>query len=407
MLANGFFLSCSSDSSDDDYSPSNSNPSPAKDDNENENTDSGNPDNTGNTGNTDNTGDTGNNSNTGNTDNTGNAGNNGNSGNTDNTGNPGSGNPSASGILPIIPAGNNKTKIEGAGIWIYLDNTSLGISGGNSSDIAANTKVTVTDTSDSSQVDYQSFQFDDYGAEEKTVRFMVNMPDAARTSVKVDITVNVNGRAYKGEAVFKNGVYQFDFTPAALVIAPATKTVETGSEVTFTVKDSVYGIDITDKCTFTADGATVNGNKVTVSNNTGNVTVTVSYDDDSLSTTATLTVVEAGSVSYDIVPVIVDDTSITGNQLFLYLDNSVIGMVAGNNKYEDEMTFVFTDTNSNAVFAVTPQEYNAWEGNKFRLYATLPEGGHDNATLKITATFGDKSYQSTVTFTNGKAASNN
>lgn len=86
LLANGFFLSCASDSGDDDsYSPSgiaspdDSNSSLVEDDN-------------GNSG----------------------------SGNTGNSSNGGSGNQSASGNLPIIPAGANQTKVEGAGILLYL-----------------------------------------------------------------------------------------------------------------------------------------------------------------------------------------------------------------------------------------------------------------------------------------------
>lgn len=301
--------------------------------------------------------------------------------------------------LPILPKGNMQTKVEGASVWLYLDNTKLGISGTDASKV----EVTVTDTATGNEVGIKTKEFNDYGA--NTVRLYLVF-GAAYANLKVDVVGTFNGKNYKGEAVFKDGMYQFEFVPEALVVSPATKTVETGSEVTFTVKDTKYGVDITDKCTFATDNATVNGNKVTVGDAVGTVTVTVTYnDDESISSSATLNVVEAGSVSYDVVPVLVNDTSIEGNQIFIYLDNSIIKM-AVKNKFENEMEFVFTDTKTNEVLAVTPVEYNAWNGDKFRLYATIPSGGHDDATLRITATFGDKSYQSTVTFEGGKAVSN-
>ncbi|MCR4631169.1 MAG: hypothetical protein K5786_06015, partial [Treponema sp.] len=52
--------------------------------------------------------------------------------------------------LPFIPMGNQLAKINGAGIWMYLDNTSLGITGANAGDIVASSTVTVVDSLDSS-----------------------------------------------------------------------------------------------------------------------------------------------------------------------------------------------------------------------------------------------------------------
>ena len=267
LLANGFFLSCASDSGDDDsYSPSgiaspdDSNSSLVEDDN-------------GNSG----------------------------SGNTGNSGNGGSGNQSASGNLPIIPAGANQTKVEGAGIWIYLDNTSLGISGANAGDFVAKTSVTVTDTNDNSPVNFNSFQFDDYGPEEKTVRLMVLLPDAAHNTVKVDITINANGTAYKGSASFKDGVYVFDFTPASLVISTATSAdkIAAGDSVELLVTDSEHGIDITEDCTFevTGENVSVSGKTLTVDENAapGSITVNVTHK-SGVTGTFDIEVVEAGTV---------------------------------------------------------------------------------------------------------------
>lgn len=301
--------------------------------------------------------------------------------------------------LPVIPAGNQKTKVEGASVWIYLDNSALGIRGGDPVDF----EITVTDTESDTAVPVLSKEYNDFGS--NTVRLYLTF-GSARSNLRVDLQGKVNGTNYRKSVEFKNGDYYFDFVPESLVILPASRTAETGSTVSFTVKDSRYGLDITDKCTFTAENASVSGNRITLGTEPGTVTVTVTFnDDESVSSTALITVVDSGSVSHEPVPVLLSDTEINGNQIFLYLDNSIIG-IGVKNKYEDEMTIVFKDTDSGEVLPVTPIEYNAWEGNKFRLYAVLPSGGHDNAEMSVEAVFGDKVFGSTITFAGGKAVSN-
>lgn len=93
--------------------------------------------------------------------------------------------------LPIIEKGNQSTKIEGAGIWIYLDNTDLGITGANASEFKVDAEVTCkTSTGDDFVVSVTNKQFDDYGP--TTVRLYIVLdkgPGADyKTTVKIKLT---------------------------------------------------------------------------------------------------------------------------------------------------------------------------------------------------------------------------
>lgn len=93
--------------------------------------------------------------------------------------------------LPIIEKGNQSTKIDGAGIWIYLDNSELGITGANASEYTVTAEVTSkTGTGDDYAVTVTNTQFDDYGT--NTVRLYISLdkgiPSDNTTSVKITLT---------------------------------------------------------------------------------------------------------------------------------------------------------------------------------------------------------------------------
>lgn len=93
--------------------------------------------------------------------------------------------------LPIIEKGNQSTKIEGSGIWIYLDNSELGITGANASEFTVAAEVTCkTGSGDDFDVTVTNKQFDDYGT--NTVRLYMTLdrgPGADyKTTVKITLT---------------------------------------------------------------------------------------------------------------------------------------------------------------------------------------------------------------------------
>ncbi len=202
--------------------------------------------------------------------------------------------------LPIIPQGANYTKIEGAGIWIYLDNSELKISGANSKDFIANTSVTLTDSKDDSPVEVKSFEFNDYGPDESSLRLMVLMNDASCNTLKAKVSISANGIKYQGTAEFKNGAYKFDFEPEELIISTESNTLQIpqGKSVGLLVSDNVYKMDITEDCTFTVEGEglSINGNKLTVSSEAPEAAVKVTATHKSgKSQTLSLEIVSAGT----------------------------------------------------------------------------------------------------------------
>lgn len=93
--------------------------------------------------------------------------------------------------LPIIEKGNQSTKIEGAGIWIYLDNTDLGITGANASEFTVDAEVTCkTSTGDDFVVSVTNKQFDDYGTTTVRLYILLDRGPAAdyKTTVKIKLT---------------------------------------------------------------------------------------------------------------------------------------------------------------------------------------------------------------------------
>ena len=126
--------------------------------------------------------------------------------------------------LPIIAAGNNQTKIEGAGVWIYLNNTGLGVNGSNAAAVAAGLTVSadIEATGDTPAAQLAQFpqngvapslvEFNDFGAGDTTVRLMINLPAGYPADWNLRHTIHIageiNGVAYNSDVVFIAHVYQ-------------------------------------------------------------------------------------------------------------------------------------------------------------------------------------------------------
>jgi uncharacterized protein YjdB len=221
--------------------------------------------------------------------------------------------------LPVIPAGNQVTKIEGAGIWIYLDNTNLGITGANAADVLSGLTIAASDTATGNAVTISGSEFNDYGT--NTVRLYLTMPDAAHTSITVSVSGTINGTAYAGDVEFVSGVYQFDYTPVSLALTPASSSLNHGAICTFKVVGTPYNIDVTSKCTFTiaapdATGSSMNANVFTAGTTDGTANVTASYKGVT-SSAAVMT------ISSSALPQIMDTSKIEGAGIMIYIDKAV------------------------------------------------------------------------------------
>lgn len=362
LLCGCLFVSCSN-GDDGDSGIAVTKPGPSGTNNEN---------NSGN-GNAGNSGNSGNNGNSDNSNNSGNNGNNGNSGNGSGGGNsvPDTSNAIA---LPIIPLGAHATGIEGAGIGIHLDNSALKISGATADSFAANTFVKIKDTATQQEVSYNSFQYDDYGAGEATVRLYILLPNAEHTSVDVEVILSADGKVYKGNAVFVNGEYQFDYTLTAITVSASAPSVKPGNQVNFKVKGTPYGRDITNKCTFAiaegdTTGSSISGTTLTAGTTDGNVQVVVTCGE--LSETITVT------VASDALPTLLSTSKIEGAGIELYIPKDVVSTVPA----KEDVTLKGKLTTTDEAFksyesenlSLTMVEVND-QGDKIRVFFTQPAG---------------------------------
>ena len=123
--------------------------------------------------------------------------------------------------LPVIAQGNQATKVEGAGVWIYLDNTDLGITGANAADIIAATQATVTiEATDNTPEQYKtafkaepvitSMEFNDYGEGTVRLHIVLDVGYLNDWALKhtVNVTMEVGGQTYTATLTFVGGVYQ-------------------------------------------------------------------------------------------------------------------------------------------------------------------------------------------------------
>ena len=131
---------------------------------------------------------------------------------------------------PLPLAAGKDTKVEGAGFWVYLDNTDLGITGANAADIIATANITITleegNTPESAQAAVTGFlgsaaktqaetlgdvlQFDSY--EGNTVRLFFTAQAGVDASWQMKHTVaielTIGGVTYSSTLVFIGGVLQ-------------------------------------------------------------------------------------------------------------------------------------------------------------------------------------------------------
>lgn len=131
---------------------------------------------------------------------------------------------------PLPLAGDKVTKIEGAGFWIYLDNTDLGITGANAADILATAEITITleegNTPEEAQAAVTGFlgsaaktqaetlgdvlQFDSYEGNSVRLFFTAQAGVDASWQMKhtVSIAFTVGEVTYASTLVFIGGVLQ-------------------------------------------------------------------------------------------------------------------------------------------------------------------------------------------------------
>ena len=289
--------------------------------------------------------------------------------------------------LPVIPAGNEnrKTQIEGAGIWIYLDNTSLGITGANASEIHDASTVSIKDHASGSPVTLSSWEFNDYLADGKTVRLYAIMPDASHTTIDVDISLKIGTKTYTGTASFVNGVYQFDYKPTEINVSASATEVKPGDTVTFTVKGTPYDIDITDKCEFVillgdTTGSTISGKTLTAGSTNGTLTVTAKYGE--LSKNISITVSAAA------LPTIMSTSKIEGAGVMIYISKDVVATTPA----KEDVTVTGKLESSDAAWQTYVSDNLALnivevldQGTQTYIYFTQPAGFPNG--LDITETF--------------------
>ena len=275
--------------------------------------------------------------------------------------------------LPFIPMGNQLAKIDGAGIWMYLDNTSLGITGANAGDIVASSIVTVVDSLDSSAVSFKLFQFDDYGT--NTVRLYALMPDAVHTTIDVTANIKIGQKLYKGTASFKNGAYQFDYKPTEIKLSANALEVKPGDNITLSVKGTPYSLDITEKCTFNIESgdetaSSISGNILTAGLTDGKVKVYATYGELK---TETLEI----TVSSSALPTLLSSSIILGSGIQIFVPKDIVPTTPA---IEDIVISGKLETSDNAYksyesdnLALTIVETND-QGTQSRIYFTQPAG---------------------------------
>ncbi|MBP3741416.1 MAG: Ig-like domain-containing protein [Treponema sp.] len=288
--------------------------------------------------------------------------------------------------LPFIPEGNQLAKIEGAGIWMYLDNTSLGITGANAGDIVASSTVTAVDSVDSSAVTINSFEFNDFSPDQSTVRLYALMPDAVHTTIDVTANIKIGQKLYKGTASFKNGAYQFDYTPTEIKLSANALEVKPGDNVTLSVKGTPYSLDISDKCTFSIESgdetsSSISGNILTAGKTDGKVKVYATFGELK---TETLEI----TVSSSALPTLLSSSRIEGAGIEIYVSKEIVPVTPAK---EDVTLSGKLETSDDAYksyksdnLALTIVETND-QDDKSRIFFTQPAGFPNG--LDITETF--------------------
>ena len=281
--------------------------------------------------------------------------------------------------LPVVPMGNSLTRIDGAGIMINVDNTSLGITGDNAKQTTID--VTVTDTDNDTEVSYKNAQWDDYKGNE-TVRLYIVL-DAAHPNLKVDVKVKVNGVWYAKTVNFKNGAYDFVYEVTGITLSASAAEVKPGESVELTVKDTTY--QLPQKATFVVSpenaGTVENGKFTAAENANGEVTITATYGEG-------ITDSVKINVNANAKPTVLSNSKIEGAGVEVYVSKDVIKnvpskealTVTGSLKTNDEAYKAYESNNLTLTIVEVIDQ-----GTKMRIYFTQPAGF--NAGLDITENF--------------------
>ncbi len=123
--------------------------------------------------------------------------------------------------LPIIEKGNQSTKIEGAMVWIYLDNSELGITGANVSDYTVVAEVTsLLSTGADFGVSVLRYAFEDYGTNTVRLTIYLDKGPGADFTTTAKITLTHGDDIYEKTTSFTG----FTWDDASPVVEPTTYT---------------------------------------------------------------------------------------------------------------------------------------------------------------------------------------
>lgn len=281
--------------------------------------------------------------------------------------------------LPVVPMGNSLTRIDGAGIMINVDNTSLGITGDNSKQTTID--VSVTDTDTSTNVSCKSAQWDDYKGTE-TVRLYIELNEA-HNNLKVDVKVQVNGVWYAKTVNFKNGAYEFEYEVTGITLSASAAEVKPGESVDLTVKDTTY--QLPQEATFEVSpetaGTVANGKFTADAEANGKVTITATYAEG---ITASVDI----NVNANAKPTVMNNSKIIGAGVEVYVSKDVLKNVPAKEDLTVTGSLVTNDeaykTYESDNLALNIVEVND-QGTQMRIYFTQPAGFNDG--LDITENF--------------------
>lgn len=176
-----------------------------------------------------------------------------------------------------LPLNASKSKIEGASIWVGLNNADKTISGTTAADILKTAEISVT-TLEGTAVELNSenkASFGGYEDNETKLVLFINMKDASKTSVIANVQYTTSNGTYKGSVRFINGEYvPANYTVTELKVSAAASKLSANGTTTFTAKDQ-YNQAAT--VTWTAD-------KGTIDSTTGEYTAPATIDEDAVAT---------------------------------------------------------------------------------------------------------------------------
>lgn len=302
--------------------------------------------------------------------------------------------------LPVVPMGNSLTRIDGAGIMINVDNTSLGITGDNAKQTTID--VSVTDTDTSTNVSCKSAQWDDYKGTE-TVRLYILL-DQAHNNLEVDVKVKVNGVWYAKTVNFKNGAYDFNYEVTGITLSASAAEVKPGESVELTVKDTTY--QLPQEAAFVVNpqeaGTVENGKFTAAEDANGKVTITATYKEG-------ITAYVDINVNANAKPTVLSNSRIDGAGVEVYVSKTIVSSIPTPNKDMSQSAVKITgernadDFNSaytGSIQKIGEQVFDVNDqGDKFRIYFTKDNGftPSDGVTESFVITFNNVKIE--VTFT--------